>query len=346
MSDSIPYRPLKDPAAVHEVTPDDQRSIRAIATKLAALNGHLDATIRGRVRREAFRLSDDLVDVIEDFRLNSNPYGTLLLRGMPIGEVPPTPASGVGPDWPALACADTALAVVLSALGDPIAYADEKDGALIQDVIPVTGEEDQQENSGSVLLEFHTENGFHPHKPHYVGLLCLRQDHLGVAATATASIQRALPLLSGATIDCLRRPLFQIRLSSSFTRVGMAPRHCPAAPVLSGHPLQPQLTADFHATQPLTEEAALALSELRAVLEEITVGVVLAPGDLILVDNRAAIHARTAFVPRYDGRDRWLRRMSTVSDIRESSGARPLSSRVCSPFPLLHVPARALERSQ
>ena len=62
-------------------------------------------------------------------------------------------------------------------------------------------------------------------------------------------------------------------------------------------------------TRPATRSAQHALATLREHLEARAVGVVLEPGDLLLVDNRRAVHARTAFSPRYDGTDRWIQRL-------------------------------------
>ncbi len=43
--------------------------------------------------------------------------------------------------------------------------------------------------------------------------------------------------------------------------------------------------------------------------------VALRPGDLLVLDNRRAVHARTAFTPRFDGTDRWLQRVYGFSDL-------------------------------
>ncbi|TDD59964.1 hypothetical protein E1263_12755 [Kribbella antibiotica] len=59
------------------------------------------------------------------------------------------------------------------------------------------------------------------------------------------------------------------------------------------------------------------------------VGMVLVAGDLMVVDNRKAVHGRTSFVPRYDGNDRWLRRSFAVRDLSLSRGSRPAGSHVC-----------------
>jgi hypothetical protein len=44
--------------------------------------------------------------------------------------------------------------------------------------------------------------------------------------------------------------------------------------------------------------------------------VVLRPGDVLVVDNLRAVHGRRSFQARFDGNDRWLRRVSAVRDLR------------------------------
>ena len=49
----------------------------------------------------------------------------------------------------------------------------------------------------------------------------------------------------------------------------------------------------------------------------------LAPGDMAILDNRVTAHGRTAFQPRYDGADRWVQRTFVVADLRRSRDHRP-----------------------
>jgi L-asparagine oxygenase len=65
------------------------------------------------------------------------------------------------------------------------------------------------------------------------------------------------------------------------------------------------------------------LRELATAFEAVRRTIVLAPGDLAFVDNRLAVHGRTAFRARYDGRDRWLQRMFVQRDLRRSRAVRP-----------------------
>ena len=54
----------------------------------------------------------------------------------------------------------------------------------------------------------------------------------------------------------------------------------------------------------------------------------LRPGDLLLTDNHFAFHARTPFVPRYDGFDRWLMRAFLTKDLARSAVNRPGDGRI------------------
>jgi L-asparagine oxygenase len=103
-------------------------------------------------------------------------------------------------------------------------------------------------------------------------------------------------------------------------------------PVFSGSPGDPDMCVDFHAMEPLTERAAEAFDALRNHMLSSLVGAVLERGDMVIVDNRKAVHGRTEFTPRYDGKDRWLRRCFTVADIRSSQSLLLPGSRVHRPL--------------
>jgi L-asparagine oxygenase len=246
-----------------------------------------------------------------------------------------TPPDGrVTQDKPTMA-SEYSLLLTMMYLGEPIAYQDEKEGMLIQNLCPVRGQEHKQENTGSVFLEFHTENGFHPFKPDFIGLCCLRADHERVAKTATASVWRALETLSADTIALLRKPAYRTRLPSSFLKRQTKAAYASPVPILSGGAEKPELCIDFYATDGLSTEAQHAFEALKRALEHVIIEVVLLPGDLLLIDNRVAVHARTDFQPRYDGQDRWLQRLFVLQDLRRSLVGRPLCSHVCRPMKFL-----------
>lgn len=288
-------------------------------------------------------LPDRLVRALHSLRATGNQHGALLVENLPIDlDLPATPAGGDLPDWQAVPVATVGQLAVSSHLGDVIGFADEKCGRLVQDVVPVAGAEHQQENSGTAFLELHTEDGFHPYKPDFLSLLCLRGDRERRSYTLVGAIAPILPRLSRTCVEALRQPLFRIRYSSSFASSGSAGWSAPVAP-LSGPAGDPELVADFYAMEPMTRGARWALEELATVLPSRLAGTVLTPGTLLVVDNRAAVHGRTAFTARYDGTDRWLRRCFAVADLRRSRASRPPGSRVCEPLPTIRQRDRRAE---
>jgi L-asparagine oxygenase len=276
-----------------------------------------------------------LLRALAQFRHEGNPYGAMLVRGLPVDpDIGPTPSDGNAADWSDVPIASIAQLAVTSRLGDVVAFADEKEGRLLQDVIPVPGAQDRQENSGTTFMELHTEDGFHPYKPDFLTLLCLRPDHERRARTVTGSARQVLPRLSDECVRTLREPVFRIRFASSFTAGGTDRYSAPLA-ALHGPEQDPDLVADCHAMEGLTPQAVRALVELGRVLPEVVVGDVLDTGDLLVVDNRVAVHGRNGFTARFDGRDRWLRRCFAAVDLRRSRGCRRAGSRICAPLSVI-----------
>lgn len=271
-----------------------------------------------RARHAWPELPTGLVRGLREFRRDSGRTGTLLVRGLPVGQVPVTPAVPGSVQREASVPA-AVLAMIASGLGDPVAYRPEKTGAMVQDVVPVPGQEDYQSNAGSVLLTFHTENAFHPHRPDFVMLLCLRADHERVAELRTACVREVLPLLTDESRQALSAPEFVTAPPPSF---GMPGAGTTPHAVLTGAPEDPDICVDLAATEPLTQRAKVAMHELQEHFDGTAYNARLVPGELAIVDNRVTVHGRTSFRPRYDGRDRWLQRTFAVTDLRRSRGLR------------------------
>ncbi|MFJ2609299.1 TauD/TfdA family dioxygenase [Streptomyces sp. NPDC091279] len=306
----------EEPAALGQVTRDllDRAGDRVDDVAWLAAARHAWEDVPAGMRR-----------AVREFRRHSGPEGALVLRGLPIGapDLPATPmVKGSVQRVPSLSAAT--LLLFAAGLGDPAAFAAEKSGALVQDVVPVPGQETVQGNVGSVELTFHTENAFHPHRPDYVMLLCLRSDHEGIAELRTSCVRQILPRLTAATREALGRPEYVSDAPPSFGPAAGGAVHA----VLSGDPEDPDLCFDQAATRGTTPEGRAALAELAEVAHRTYTGVLLRPGDLAVVDNRVTLHGRSAFTPRYDGGDRWLQRTFAFSDLRRSRDHRPADGTV------------------
>lgn len=304
-----------------DLTDQERSELKQLAEGLVDLPPALldDLDWLAAARASSCRVPVRLAEEIRRYRHDPGAAGTLLISGLPIDEsaLPDTPA--VRDSVAREATVPAAIAVLIGLqLGEVVAYRQEKRGALVQDVVPVPGMEESQSNAGSVPLEFHIENAFHRHRPDYVGLICLRNDHEKKAGTLVASIRHALPLLTETDRKILGEPRFTTAPPPSF----YSGEHAPAHAVLQGSPDDPDICVDFAATSPLDDEAKHALERLRNALFETASSLKLRSGEMAFVDNRIVLHGRTPFVPRYDGRDRWLHRVYIHLDHRRSRAVR------------------------
>ncbi|MEU7176845.1 MULTISPECIES: TauD/TfdA family dioxygenase [Streptomyces] len=299
------------------LTGAERDEVAALARRLAGTAPALvdDPGWLATARRLGNRLPARLLDTVRAFRHDPGKGGVLLVSGLPLHEdaLPETPGGAGSVERAATLPAATAVLIGLQ-LGEIVAYRQEKSGALVQNVVPVRGLEASQSNAGSVPLEFHIENAFHPYRPDFVGLNCLRQAVGQKAGTLVSSIRRALPVIEESDRRVLHQARFVTAPPPSFRSGGSTEAH----PVLDGSPDDPNIRVDFNATSALDDEAKQALERLRVIMMDLSTAVELSPGELVFVDNRVVLHGRAPFTPRYDGRDRWLQRVFVHLDNRRT----------------------------
>lgn len=278
----------------------------------------LDELVR-RAGHAGRALPADLYDAVIDFADEPNRSGALLLRRLPVGDVPATPATPTAPTGKDLV-SETTLLTVARLLGQPVGYLPEHGGDLVQNLVPTPSSARRQTSTSStVQLMFHTEAAFHPHRPRYLLLLCLRGDP--AAATTLSSIREVRHLLDERHWRTLFEPRFRTTADESYLD-GRAGELGPAAPVLAGDPERPTMVFDADLMHGTDAEATAALGALAAATARHHTGVVLEPGDLLVVDNTVAVHGRSPFSPRFDGTDRWLQRAFVVADLAPSAAER------------------------
>jgi L-asparagine oxygenase len=262
---------------------------------------------------------------LREFRHDPGPDGAYLLRNLPVGaeHLPPTPMVAESVERQATLGASV-IALISLQLGEIVAFRNEKAGALVQNVVPVPGQEKQQSNAGSTPLEMHIENAFHPNRPDFVALLCVRNDPGRQAELQLASVRRALATLPHHTRTVLGEVRFITNPPPSF---GSAAGGSPHA-VLTGDFDDPDVRIDFNSSEPLDSEAREAVKCLRDSLASVARPLQLEPGDLAIIDNRITLHGRSFFEPRYDGSDRWLHRTFIHLDHRRSRALRPAGGHV------------------
>lgn len=312
-----PHRPV--PVVV--TRPDDWTAFLA---HLARPDGHAqDPVVTEALVDEARRLAADLpaavLEALHGLGDQEPRIGAVLVKGAPVGDVPTTPDSPTAPTTKDRT-SELVLLAVGTVLGEPIGYAPEHGGSVVQNLLPTPdGALRQTSTSSAVDLEFHTETAFHPHRPHHLLLVCLKGDPS--ARTFLCSVTEVLPHLDAATIAQLRRPAFRMRVDESFGGTPDTPLGPPVA-VLSEDLERPTLLFDADIMTAVDPAAAQALDRFRTVALETRLGVALEPGDLLVVDNHVAIHGRSAFGARFDGTDRWLQRAFVVDELAPSAADR------------------------
>lgn len=300
-----------------DLTRAEQTELRALAEQLVRTPPGLldDPRWLTRARHLTCHLPRRLSEAIRSFRHDPDDGGALLVSGLPVDPeaLPETPRLPESVDRTASPHSAASVLIGLH-LGELVSYRQEKGGALVQNVVPVPGLERSQSNAGSAPLEFHVENVFHPCRPDYVGLTCLRPDHEQNAGTLVSSIRHVLPHMSETDQKVLHQARFVTSPPPSFRTGAPTPAH----PVLVGSWDDPDVRLDFNATKALDDEARQVLERMRAVVAETALSVRLNTGEMVIVDNRLLMHGRAPFVPRYDGRDRWLQRIFVHLDNRRT----------------------------
>ena len=261
-------------------------------------------------------LSPDVHDALIDLVDQGAPAGGLLIRHLPVGNLPDTPATPLAPSGKDHV-SELVLLTIARRLGQPVGYQPEHGGDVVQNLLPTHDDVTRQTSTSSgVELEFHTETAFHPHKPRYLVLLCLRGDP--AASTLLCSISQVVEQLPLGVRQVLREPRFRTAVDESFTGV-RSDRLGPPTAVFAGSDDAPTLTFDADLMVGTDAEATAALEALRTTVRAEHIAVTLAAGDLLVIDNLVSVHGRTQFAARFDGTDRWLQRMFVVADLAASA---------------------------
>jgi L-asparagine oxygenase len=292
--------------------------IESEAQKLAvAVARHGDVAVVEEARRSAARLDPGLVDECSP----TGDGGAVVLQGLRATAMAPGPTP---PSWSearpeATALWDASLLLIASAMGRAFGWEGQQAGRLVHDIVPSKGHEHEQTGaSSSVELSAHTEDAFHPGRANLLLLACLR--NRDAVPTSLASVRHAR--LSAIERALLERPALPILPDDSYDET--AADDAVAAPeVATLWDGEGGLRIRYDPAYTPLEQAGgdyrAAYDWLGGELARVAVDVPLEQGDVLVIDNDVAVHGRVPFQARYDGTDRWLKRVS----VRLPAGRRP-----------------------
>ncbi|MFI9401336.1 TauD/TfdA family dioxygenase [Nocardia sp. NPDC052316] len=231
---------------------------------------------------------------------------------------------------------DLVMLLLARSAGEPFGWQGQQGGRLVNNILPSPGHEDEQSGASSkTLLSPHSEDAFHPQRANLLMLGCLRNPDL--VGTTVSSVRRVE--LSAAQRRLLSTPTLPILPDVSY---GTGHEQYSATPLptlwTSAGPDEATLRYD-PAYTPLDDadpEYRAAYARLTAELERVCVTAALTPGEILLVDNDVAVHGRVPFTARYDGTDRWLKRVNIRLPDRprraEEADENGYGQRVVAPF--------------
>lgn len=221
--------------------------------------------------------------------------------------------------------------LIATHLGYPYGWKTQQNGSLVADVLPIEGFEELQQGFGSIGgLRFHTEDPFHTARADFFTLMCMRNP--------TETPTTFFPLDLKQIPDHYKRELFkeqfditpdashtELTYSSDLINSGLQEsfhefNQMRKIAILKGDYNDPliQIDPEIMPTENLSAAALEAFHFICAEIENAREEVVMAPGDVIGLNNHRLAHGRGGFKAKYDGNDRWLERILTLEDIRKT----------------------------
>lgn len=172
-----------------------------------------------------------------------------------------------------------------------------------------------------VELDFHIENAAQAYMPEgdtsplSLILLGVHGELHGGPQTRISDCRRALEKLSEEDIKHLYGKNFIIRVPYRWRGASAEPRdNTDLSPILSGPISAPRVTVAFYPDMVLAvnQSAKQALENLYQAVREVSFGIQINPGRLILINNSFTLHSRDSFKPNFDENDRALRWVQRV----------------------------------
>lgn len=321
---------VSDSATVLTLTPDEASALEEAADLLTADALYAAHDFCTQAQQVCAALPSRIVARLQQFAWGDMNEGHLLVKGLPeVAQLPPTPVSNAHA-VAAMTRVCRFQALVNECVGRMIAYEAEGYGYTFQDMVPTASGAQSQTSLGSAVeLELHTEQAFSPLRPDFVSLACLRGDPR--ALTYMFSARQLVTKLSTKEVSLLREPLWTTTIDESFMAEGrefLLGFERGPIPILSGADDDPFIVFD----QDLMRGTSATARELKDTVIRTyhaeRVSHCLAPGQMLLIDNRRVVHGRSVFTPRFDGADRFIARSFIVADPSQSRHARSPFGRV------------------
>lgn len=223
--------------------------------------------------------------------------------------------------------------------GYSFAYTTENDGRLVRDVVAREGAADEESSQGwTSNLPWHVDGAYRPlteealaakmnlsPAPRWLAFAVIYNAQR--IPLTVASLDEIVERMDRQEIAALARDEFDVHSPASFGSPLVTSGVAILLPDGGGGYFsrfnQNKCFGRTSAARSALEgfSRALSLPDIRHCID-------LEPGDIIILDNWRSLHARSAYVPRWDGRDRWLLRSYVAPTGQTSKPKDPSKPRV------------------
>lgn len=326
-----------------ELNPDEVNDLRTLANlRLQHFQGFDNEHFLKDLPLTAYKMPERLVEFLNEFKYNPVEEGycvvsTGLVDTTSIGKTPAHWELKTNNDT----CQDAVMTMCLCAtiLGDIYGWLTQQDGRVIHDILPIRKFQDEQLGCGCrEELTWHTEDAFHELRGDYLMMMCLRNNEQIPTTLSKPDYSK----LSSRQIDLLFGKHFTIKpdhshrpeksssdrtsklqtgelsvVDSAYDTMIQRDEKPEKIAVLFGNKKDPCLRLDpYFMERPDNQEAAEALDAIIQLVTDSLIEVALNPGEIIIIDNYEVVHGRRAFNAKFDGTDRWYKRINIIRDIR------------------------------
>ncbi|BAQ66951.1 TauD/TfdA family dioxygenase [Geminocystis sp. NIES-3709] len=244
----------------------------------------------------------------------------LHLKGLPQDPyLPASPVDGNRPIGKRTFVSELVLLGIIShALESEVfAYQEQKQGDLVQNVVPIQGLEKTQSNASVGNFGWHSDDASfkRPYRAEGIALFCLRNQSKTV--TYFAEVDDIIKALHPIDLQVLREPRFRVRTPESFKLYGGKIVSSEPRAIITDGEAGAEIALATYNVVPVDDEDEEALDALYALKLALRTPVaksfVLQQGEVLIISNVRGVHARG---PIFGG-DRWLQRCYFRKDLTE-----------------------------
>lgn len=280
----------------------------------------------GLIRRAIPDTPKDLVDVLHNYKSNST-FPALLIRDLPLpSPLPPTPKIDKRPKKEIMV-SEFILILISEILGNTFSYREQSNADLVHQICPIAGNENLPIGINSrARLEFHNDGASHPFPPCHILLYCLKNPKNSHAKTLISPLEKAIELIPKRSQKYVMENNFSFQVDCELKTKKKRITTKQKILTLRNNKLEIRYDLDCIITQNKKEKEVI--EDLERAFADSCIECELCPGDLLVINNKQAVHARTSFKPLYDGNDRWLQSAYVTTDNPKKTPGIAYSNRV------------------